>query len=81
MYFTFWEKWHQQVHGIYLVQWPWTTDDSLTVISENAIKEGRKSAGETIKANFGKKIYEAIILQIGKHVVVAFSPFSPFYYH
>ena len=46
-----------------LVQW--TEDNSLTVISENAIKAGNKTIGSNVETMF-KKSYEATVLKIGE---------------
>ena len=52
----------------FLVQW--TEDNSLTVISENAIKAGNKTIGSNVEAMFKKKSYEATVLKIGEFLVL-----------
>ena len=44
----------------------WTIDNSLTIVSEGSIKSGEKTAGNEVEALFRKKVYKAIVLQIGK---------------
>lgn len=47
----------------------WTTDSSLTVVNDSAIKSGQKEVGAKVKAAFGKKIYEATVVDIGEFVL------------
>ncbi len=45
----------------------WESDNSLSVINIEAVIEGRVERGERVKANYQKKTYDAIILEIGMY--------------
>ena len=48
----------------YLVRW--CLDKSVSVVSDTAIQSETKAVGETVTALYGKKAYEAEIIELGK---------------
>ena len=48
----------------------WAEDKSLSILPVTCITSGNKSKGESVKARFQRKVYDAVVLDIGKFCVL-----------